>query len=364
MDENFIDRIKELVLASRMDSYWKEIKNRNYNNFKRFTTVSVFVMLCITIYGLFMEQLVDFNANYMMLLVYLLCIHIFSYTFASKCVKNINTILYITLIPIIIMGILMGTYFDNDQPAITIMILLCTLPLIILDRPWRVFLFIFVVAVAFAICSFVTKEKDIFMADMVDLVSFTLISVGINLFILNERLDNVENYMLLREESKIDHLTGIYNRGAGVEQVNKLLKEGKKGAFIIIDIDDFKQVNDSYGHIYGDRALKYVSKEIGKFCEPEDVYFRMGGDEFAIFSTSLYDEEKCRVKLTEFINNIKLKEISSSLKFNISVSLGCSIFKLEDDYSTIDFYSLYKLSDKCLYEAKENGRGCCSIKVS
>lgn len=363
MVKRIIYKIKEMLFAHRVNSYWAEIEKRNCDNYRKFSVTGSILMIFVMILGLLLHKFIIFNTQFAILLSYLLLNVFFSYTLLKRLFKYIISIFYLAFTPIMIIGIIMGTFLDSNKLSITIMILLCVLPLFILDKPWRIFTYITLIAVTYAICCYYAKSQELFVIDIIDLITFYLLSIGLNMFILTERIDSVENYMLLCDESKIDHLTGIYNRGAGVEKVNELLHQGIKGAFIIMDIDDFKSVNDTYGHILGDKVLKVVSNEIKRFCGTNDIFFRMGGDEFAIFATSLLNEEKCRIELTKLIDNIKNKEISSSLKLKTSVSLGCSIFGIDDDISTIDLNKMYKTSDACLYRAKNSGRGCFCIQV-
>lgn len=84
------------------------------------------------------------------------------------------------LTPVMIMGILMGTFLDKTEPSITIMVFICVLPLFILDKPWRITLYITGTAIIYGICCFIAKDINMFMADLVDLVTFYFLSVGVN----------------------------------------------------------------------------------------------------------------------------------------------------------------------------------------
>ena len=164
-------------------------------------------------------------------------------------------IFYGVVTPVMLLAILMGTFMDAQKPAFIILILICVMTLFIIDKPWRIALYLAAVACLFLLCSFLAKERSLFIIDMVNqLISYS-IAIGANYFTLKDRLESAENYVLLREKSEKDALTTLFNRGTGEKKVQKLVAQNVGGAFIIIDVDDFKDVNDTYGHGMGDVLL-------------------------------------------------------------------------------------------------------------
>ncbi|MBO4726675.1 MAG: GGDEF domain-containing protein, partial [Clostridia bacterium] len=152
-----------------------------------------------------------------------------------------------------------------------------------------------------------------------------------------------------------DVLTGVYNRHTFTKMVTQSLNELNKNywnALIFIDIDDFKQVNDIYGHAVGDKVLRGVAKGIKKSFRSGDLIGRIGGDEFMVlFSAPTLYSLYSRLNLLN--DNIK----SASKLDIISVSFGVALFVGGDE----DFDKLYRLSDKAMYEAKSSGKNCYCI---
>ena len=101
---------------------------------------------------------------------------------------------------------------------------------------------------------------------------------------LQEMAKTVEKQQEQLALSKRDPLTGMRNRSGVAEQIDAVLKSGEKGAFFIMDMDNFKAVNDTYGHIEGDKVLVRFAKALRKIIEPGDLIARLGGDEFILFS--------------------------------------------------------------------------------
>lgn len=161
--------------------------------------------------------------------------------------------------------------------------------------------------------------------------------------------DVAEKKALIRK-AQIDGMTGLYNPISTREKIINMLADRQAGtidAFILLDVDFFKDINDNYGHFTGDLVLQSLSKTIQKTFRKTDVAGRFGGDEFCIYMQNIPSEKfvkaRCR-KLNE--------EISSSVDgMNITLSMGISVV---DKKKT--FEDVYKEADHALYEAKRNGK--------
>ena len=154
-------------------------------------------------------------------------------------------------------------------------------------------------------------------------------------------------YRLIYERNKLieminlDVLTDTYNR--------RILDSIDKFSIVVIcDIDDFKFINDSYGHMAGDKVLKVVSKVLKNNCNTEDVVCRYGGDEFLVIF------KNCSISLAyEKINNIShiLNNYFKYSKINVSFSAGISCY---EDGKSLE--KAIKEADVSLYEVKRNGK--------
>ena len=158
----------------------------------------------------------------------------------------------------------------------------------------------------------------------------------------------------LEKTSNIDALTRVYNRRALEEHINSICASEKKIAdsrIILVDIDDFKAVNDTYGHLAGDRVLVFLSKLLGSSLRDGDKLFRFGGEEFLI---SLYrsNEKTCKKvaeRILEAVRSNTLLYKDSQIK--ITLSMGAAQLQDGDNYETF-----LERADKALYQAKENGK--------
>jgi diguanylate cyclase (GGDEF)-like protein len=165
----------------------------------------------------------------------------------------------------------------------------------------------------------------------------------------------------LKQTSITDPLTQLYNRRhlstLFQEQFHKAKKHQSYFAFYILDLDNFKMYNDTYGHIAGDSALKEVADVLKKSMRRDsDSVFRLGGEEFS--GLLMADtQEKIQISIEMIcknIENLNIKHEKSPHRV-LTVSIGVCIIH---DFNREDFDKMYKIADKALYEAKASGRNC------
>ncbi len=176
--------------------------------------------------------------------------------------------------------------------------------------------------------------------------------------ILNARLKIKNETLKLKAEN--DLLTGIYNKITSERLISNYLKnEGKKGrhALCVIDIDDFKNINDEMGHYFGDNALTEVANVIDHCLRTTDIKGRIGGDEFIILLKNIKSDEDLKWKSAEICSKIKDIKVADSPAYKLSGSIGISIYP---DHART-YTDLFLKADKAMYYSKEQGKGIYSI---
>lgn len=133
----------------------------------------------------------------------------------------------------------------------------------------------------------------------------------------------------------IDGLTGIYNRLATEQKIDALIQQQPMGALMILDVDYFKQINDRYGHIAGDRVLQHIALTIGKMVRKSDVLGRVGGDEFVVFIPIKADAQFAEARCNQIAERVKCLGKTTDISFGVSVTLGYAIYQPEDSYQTL-----------------------------
>lgn len=174
---------------------------------------------------------------------------------------------------------------------------------------------------------------------------------------LNDRMSNLrQDLVAAREEMKRDSLTEAFNRGAFDSAISQSLNmhfvSRQPLTLLMIDLDEFKQVNDNYGHSAGDAVLRAVGECLARsFIRKNDLIARYGGDEFAVILADT--SAKHTVKLVDrFLNMVRDIAIESSDDIiNISCSVGFTEASVEDTVT-----SFVDRADKALFEAKAKGR--------
>ncbi len=153
-----------------------------------------------------------------------------------------------------------------------------------------------------------------------------------------------------------DELTGLYNR-TGYDLITQSL-DVENTAFLLIDSDKFKEINDNNGHDIGDRVLRRIADTLKSNFRPADYVFRIGGDEFVVIMTQISSD--IRELITEKVNNINqsLANTPDDLP-PMSVSVGIAMYE-----EGINLSTMYKRADEALYTVKENGRSGCSFYES
>ena len=167
-----------------------------------------------------------------------------------------------------------------------------------------------------------------------------IIKLLINIRILNKKIKYVDKANMWHKLAVTDDLTGVYNRNAYNIYVSKDRKHIQKelSGIIIFDIDNFKMINDTQGHLAGDAVLRKIAEILLEiFPEPQYKVFRIGGDEFLILSRGVSEKEiiKCLIDLGKKLDN----------DGNISLSKGYSIIKNNAEEA-------FKYADEMLYADK------------
>ncbi|MDD3832213.1 MAG: EAL domain-containing protein [Clostridia bacterium] len=160
-----------------------------------------------------------------------------------------------------------------------------------------------------------------------------------------------EEYRLIFRAT-YDSITNLYNRATIEDKIDKLLTSNNvKGAFFLLDLDNFKDVNDTYGHLMGDELLKRTGESLLKMCHKDDLVGRAGGDEFVGLILDV-DEKRMIGYIEQFLGDIARLQKDMNLKFRISASIGITMLD-----SNTTFKDLFRAADTAMFTAKRGGKG-------
>jgi diguanylate cyclase (GGDEF)-like protein len=156
----------------------------------------------------------------------------------------------------------------------------------------------------------------------------------------------------IKIESQKDSLTGLWDRKYTESAINEYIeRDGGSGVLYMIDMDNFKQINDRFGHIKGDEVLVKFADAIRKNSREDDILCRIGGDEFIVFCKGQPGKLNPKQKAEAIIQTLKDEIVLDDFEF--SASIGAALAPADGT----NFAELYSNSDKALYYVKQNGKG-------
>ncbi|MCL1036379.1 GGDEF domain-containing protein [Shewanella submarina] len=170
-------------------------------------------------------------------------------------------------------------------------------------------------------------------------------------FLLQQPMSNALVFAEISRQATVDSLTGLGNRRDFERTVNQAICRAARSespmSLLILDLDNFKQLNDNYGHETGDLVLTEFGKLLQTTIRSSDQAFRLGGDEFVILVEG--DRQGCALLCERIMARLQSHRVLSG--YQVSASLGGTQYKINDDLS-----SMYRSADKALYKAKKAGR--------
>ncbi len=164
----------------------------------------------------------------------------------------------------------------------------------------------------------------------------------------------------LRERAERDSLTGLFNRESCQTLIGEYLagrEENSLAAMLILDLDNFKSINDNYGHLYGDSVLSQIGSKLRQMFRSQDIVGRIGGDEFLIFMQNIPDEELVYSRCDQILNTFRSFFGQCAPGVNASCSIGVAMVPA---HGTL-FNDLFRRADEALYLSKRQGKGVCVV---
>jgi diguanylate cyclase (GGDEF)-like protein len=169
----------------------------------------------------------------------------------------------------------------------------------------------------------------------------------------------------LKKIAEHDALTGLYNRyylyDYGRKEVAKAIRSNQPIALLMIDIDNFKKINDTYGHLVGDEVLTGLAQQIKKNTRTYDIAVRFGGEEFVLLlpGASINQANTVAEKIRKSVESYKFST-KEGIIISITISIGVSILRP----GILSLEALIEEADVALYESKEQGRNRVTLKTS
>lgn len=201
------------------------------------------------------------------------------------------------------------------------------------------------------------KDGSVFPVE----VSISYLVINDDEYVIAVARDTTERQQsqeLIWKQANFDSLTGLPNRSMLTSRLHEVIKQTARSdkdlSILTLDLDGFKDVNDSYGHSIGDRLLMDVAERIKESVRDTDLVSRMGGDEFVIVLTNIDDTDTIERVTNGILKNLARPFHLSDCEVFVTVSIGVAFFPKDGNTSE----SLLKRSDQAMYQAKHDGKNC------
>lgn len=210
-------------------------------------------------------------------------------------------------------------------------------------------------------------NDDSLLSNIIDLAMFIFLGYVFTIYFIkqkeHEEKIQIENRKVIENMAYSDSLTGLGNRAFLEKELSYVktrnLMKDSYVAVLFIDLDNFKTINDTYGHNIGDTTLRIISKRL-KYClRDNDIICRNGGDEFVIILEDIKNKSDVEMIADKIIKSVASLYSVKDHKINLSASIGIKLFKIND---STNFENHIIDADKLMYTAKNNGKNSYIIE--
>lgn len=334
---------KEEYEAVKKDAYIS-----NYAVWRILHCVMVAAFCFLYISSLFSDLLESNRFFYMLALIY--SIFACSLFFILKKDSLIaQLIIYLSISLLFIFSCLI-TQNKPEIPATTFIALLLIAPMFMIDKPFFMTFELISASCLFLVWMYYVKPYEIWEMDMVNVIIFTVVGVILNIIANSIR---IKEFVLTRKiniQKDTDELTGLKNKGALTREINAFLdnESAYEGIMMLMDVDQFKSINDTYGHDVGDIVVASLGSILKNKFDKGEITGRFGGDEFIVFIKDTDDREYARKTAESIIASASQINALPDTGKKVSVSIGIAIYKgYENNYS-----ELFKKADIAMYRSK------------
>lgn len=365
LKETILAFLKNLRLHLKQESailniYRREVNERNYQSLRAMTAFSSLLCLVSFFNALFTPFFYPSMPIYFAGLMVSLGLALLLETVVARRRSLTPVLLYVTLFFFHALGIVMGIFRKTDTPATIFFVLLVALPIFVIERPLRLCLVSTISCASFCLADLCCKADGVLQQDLGNALACWLTSCFCILFLMRIKTGDLAHTGEVTAQRDTDELTRISSRRAAEGRISQALDYGAPGslcALYIIDVDHFKDVNDTLGHQTGDEVLRQVGEKLQGVFRRGDVVGRLGGDEFVVFLSRLPDEELPLKKAGDIVRRLRFQVPGGSRPLFISVSVGLALGKTGE----FRYEELYRRADSALYRSKESGRDRFSL---
>lgn len=319
----------------------------NYKNFRKLSAVAVIYFIILFFSTFSFNAIKTNNVIYGISAIFALGIHIALITVAKPGSKLLLPLMYIESALLLVFSILIGAIFVTDQLVVSFHVFLILLPLIIVDKPYRLSILELLATIAIIVCCIVFKNGETRNLDIINLVVFSLMGQFIIYYMISKNIGQFVTLKNVEIASYLDDMTQISNRKAYERDISnyKNYIPEKDFVFVVFDVNELKKANDGLGHGAGDELLIGAADCIKNCFGKYGKTYRTGGDEFvAIIHAERSEVEKIVERYRNTVSNWSGKLVKS-----LSMSMG---YAIGEEFPEMTALELGKTADMRMYKEK------------
>lgn len=333
--------------------YKEEINDKNRISLEKICTLGGVMVLALFILSMLLPVLEPTRYLYL----YGVLVAVVTYVLNRK-IPWTTPVFYFFFLCSYVFAIYLAVYAEGFQSTAAFCVFLVIMPTFIIDRQWHMHLF-----QTFVLCSYVgcliqhfgVFEVPVYLVDGIAFYIFGLLIYNSRL-VLQVRSIAVHDEM--KQKVEVDALTNLFTRGALEQCIDDYIGESEEtAAFILLDIDNFKGINDNFGHKVGDDLLHQTGGILMKEFRKSDYLGRLGGDEFVVFLPKLHNPSWLVSRLDRLVEEMNRTFIGDEAVCEVSASVGVAMYPKNGK----TFDELYRNADHAMYESKKGGKNKYTI---
>lgn len=250
----------------------------------------------------------------------------------------------------------MFDYFTRPSEAILFFpIIMIASAVFYIDYFWISTCYRAVICIVFLFLDWIFRTPSLFAKDLILTITGFFMATLCYFIVLSLQTDTGRISRELHTKSSTDLLTGLLNKISFETAVKDFLEHRTSDiecALFIFDFDNFKHINDNFGHQTGDEVLKFFGYVLHRNFRNNDIIGRIGGDEFMVLLTSTVKQDFFKERCTQILHELRAAEVGQAKSFSASIGIA------QDTEGIATFDDLYSTADRALYQAKENGKAC------
>ena len=236
--------------------------------------------------------------------------------------------------------------------AVAFHVFLILMPELLIDMPARLISLMTVVSLVFGFLVYKFKPAEVAYMDICNVAWVLFLSIVLTAQHVKLRINGLVVQQQVESERDRDSLTGFLTKRASKREIQKKMASNPVGAFVFLDLDNFKYINDTFGHDFGDEVLRKLADYIASYNHTTEVCGRFGGDEFLVYISDFDCKEAVFQRVHFLLNNLKNNLDYPDLDVHPKLSAGIAFYP--DDGT--DYDELLRHADSAMYYSKHHGK--------